>query len=361
MTPPPDLPSEKVSLPLPHYFDSKGLASFLALQCRELPPSRVFLLNEVMVTPEGYLFRGWRREPSCLPNHMQKHRLYGLKSQCRGWCSFFKGRLQRVLKRKDLRSTDSSAVGFWITDLWSESYYHWMTDALQRLMWLKPFWNEFPLFLPKEYQNLEYVTASLNVLGVNNVVFVSEPTHLPALWSSDLTAPSGLFRGGCIRSLRSALSPLRKAHGPRGSNRVYISRSRAQRRQVENEDDLLTLLSRWRFTVVHLEGLPWREQAMLLKDCELLLGNHGAGLSNMLFLPEDSVLWELGLERPDGSECSEVQLCFYSMASSLGLEYHHVAVQQSDRSISKHRSNVVVNLELLEQKLRHDLGEPEGA
>jgi hypothetical protein len=45
----------------------------------------------------------------------------------------------------------------------------------------------------------------------------------------------------------------------------------------------------------------------------------------------------------------------------LGLEYHHIATQRSQLKCSKHRSNVVVNLELLEEKLRHDLGDPEGA
>jgi capsular polysaccharide biosynthesis protein len=296
-----------------------------------------------------------------MPSHMQQHLFYGLRSQCRGWCSFIKGSLQRRLKKRDPRSTDSSVVGFWITDLWSDSYYHWMTDALQRLMWFKPFWNECPLYLPKVYQNLEVVTASLDVLGVKNVIYVNELIHLPSLWSSDLTAPSGVFREGCLRSLRSALSTQPRWHASRGPDRVYISRSRAHRRQLEHEDDLLKLLSRWRFTVVHLEDLPWREQAVLLKDCKLLMGNHGAGLSNMLFLPEDGVVWELGLERPKVVERGEVQLCFYSMASSLGLEYHHIATQRSQLKCSKHRSNVVVNLELLEEKLRHDLGDPEGA
>ncbi len=67
--------------------------------------------------------------------------------------------------------------------------------------------------------------------------------------------------------------------------RIYISRSRAPRRRILNEDDLLPILEAHGYTVVHFEDHGIAGAAALLADAEHIIGLHGAGFANIVFAP----------------------------------------------------------------------------
>lgn len=78
-----------------------------------------------------------------------------------------------------------------------------------------------------------------------------------------------------------------------GARRLYVTRADAGTRVVVNEDALLALLSRYDVQTISLTGLSVTQQAAALANCEFLISPHGAGLTNMMFMPPGGVVVEL--------------------------------------------------------------------
>jgi hypothetical protein len=75
--------------------------------------------------------------------------------------------------------------------------------------------------------------------------------------------------------------------------RIYISRSRASLRKMENEAAVEALMERFGFRVVHMENYSFAEQVEIAASASCIAGPHGAGLSNMIFMNEGSHVLEL--------------------------------------------------------------------
>ena len=127
-------------------------------------------------------------------------------------------------------------------------------------------------------------------------------------------APSGFLRPWAVRWFRERLGVEGK---PRGSRRLWISRGRARFRRLQNEEEILALLSREGFEKVELERLSFREQVDLLSQAGAVAGPHGAGMTDLLFAPRGIRVLEFF---PPGF----VNPVFYSMANSVDQEYYYL-------------------------------------
>ena len=74
--------------------------------------------------------------------------------------------------------------------------------------------------------------------------------------------------------------------------RIYISRSNASR-ALSSEAQLEDLLAADGFAIIHPETLSWSEQIFLFQNARVVVGPHGAGLSNLVFSPPGAVLVEI--------------------------------------------------------------------
>src|SRR5690606_41980726 len=73
------------------------------------------------------------------------------------------------------------------------------------------------------------------------------------------------------------------------TRKIYISRSRATKRRVKNEAELMPVLERWGFEVVFTEFLTYREQVALFFESRVITGAYGAGLTNAFFAQNATV------------------------------------------------------------------------
>ncbi len=66
---------------------------------------------------------------------------------------------------------------------------------------------------------------------------------------------------------------------------LFLTRRTGVRNQriPSNQDALEALLVRMGFTALDPAELSWEEQVLALRDCELLVGVHGAGMTNLIF------------------------------------------------------------------------------
>src|SRR6185369_5172319 len=128
------------------------------------------------------------------------------------------------------------------------------------------------------------------------------------------TAPSGHFKDEAIRGVRDVLL---SAYGDAGSEekRLYITRSRAGRRRIVNEDEVSSVLRKFGFATICAEDFSFAEQVAICSRARYIVSNHGAGLTNVLFMKDGGSVLELRHE----SDC--VNNCYFTICSALALNY----------------------------------------
>jgi capsular polysaccharide biosynthesis protein len=131
----------------------------------------------------------------------------------------------------------------------------------------------------------------------------------------------------------------------KGRERVYISRTHAPSRKVENEDSLLPLLGKYGFTVVHSENLSVREQIAAFANAEMVVGPHGAGLANCVLCPPHASVLEIYPQYYYDSS-------YRTLLSSLNRRYFYMVGETSDTSMSPQQENVYVDPEKFEAALK---------
>ncbi len=227
---------------------------------------------------------------------------------------------QQALKRLSyyLRPFQRTAEAIWITDEWSAEYFHWMTDALTRLMAARLQGFNYPVVLPAHFRERPYITASLEMLGYS-VIYLERKRPLKAgtLIIPDHTAPTGNYHPRLLGELRALFQPA----AVQPYRKVYISRQRASRRRVLNEDALLPVLQQAGFEIHCFEDYSLQEQRAIMQETKVLAGLHGAGLTNMLFIPAGGQVLEI---RNVGDMHNN---CFFSMADALGHSYYYVLAE----------------------------------
>lgn len=237
-----------------------------------------------------------------------------------------------------------------ISDNWSSGYFHWLLDCLPRLILLEGLGINLPLALPSYLKGKTFVTQSLTLLDKTNYEFLKKekwyffkslcfPAHL---------APTGNYNDEIINKLRSRLTGNCKEVP---TLKIYVSRSKASRRKIVNEQKIFPCLSSMGFRTVFCEDLTFEEQVQLFSKVKYLISNHGAGLSNILFMaPETSVL-ELRKRNDNHNNC------YFSLASSLNLKYFYLECAPVNSTEETHIADIIVNTYEFSQQVKRMINE----
>jgi capsular polysaccharide biosynthesis protein len=122
--------------------------------------------------------------------------------------------------------------------------------------------------------------------------------------------------------------------------RIYISRQDATRgRKIVNYNDFTSVLERHGIQPYILENYSFSKQLDIFKDAEIIMGPHGAGLLNMIFSPDPTVieLFPKTVVRP----------YFYFLSSMFGFEYEAIVAnnQGSDLIVDTEKlDNLICNV-----------------
>ncbi len=85
------------------------------------------------------------------------------------------------------------------------------------------------------------------------------------------------------------------------SKKVFISRTDAPKRKIINEDEVFERFKSYGFVRYELSKLSVAEQILLMHNAEAVVGEHGAGLTNILFCNPDTLVIELFQKLIDNS------------------------------------------------------------
>jgi len=122
---------------------------------------------------------------------------------------------------------------------------------------------------------------------------------------------------------------------PIEGNNVYVSRSGAVERRVLNENEVMNVLSEYGFERYCLENQSLSENVQLFSQADLVVGPHGAGLTDIIFA-NDCTLLELFGEK--------VKQPYELLAETLGVNYEPMYCQADS-------ADVVVDTEQLELRV----------
>jgi hypothetical protein len=306
---------------------------------RTLPAARLLELRDVWASSDGYLFKGRKILPEsfAFPSLQERWKKRSL-------LKFF---ANNYLLRKRRRLQRDAA---WIVDDWSGGYFHWIADALTRLYVIRERLPELTLLLPHQYQSLDFVLPSLEAFGARDIEFIGADETLicQRLFVPTHTAPSGHYDEeiiGGVRALLLARHGDAGSGGRAGDERIYISRGSAGKRKIANEEVALSVLGEFGFEAVRAEDYSFAEQVRLASRARYLVSNHGAGLTNMLFLRTGGSVLELR-HRED-----RVNNCYFTLANALGLSYYYQTCEARDPRQDPHVADLLVNEATLRKHL----------
>jgi capsular polysaccharide biosynthesis protein len=304
----------------------------------ETPQANVLEIENVWVNSSGVLFKRGRILPESfvVPENLKQWKKR----------SIVKFLATNYLLKKRRRFKQDAA---WITDDWSNGYYHWFADALPRLFMLRDRIADLVLLLPSQYEKLRFVRPSLSPFGVKRVEFIDEGYALlcQKLIVPRHTAHTGNHDQEIIRGVRELLvSSYAGERGLHESDRVYISRGKAPIRRIKNEEEVIDVLREFDFQIAYFEDYSLEQQVGIVSRARYLVSNHGAGLTNMLFMAAGNNVLELR-NRTDA-----INNCYFNLASALNLNYFYQTCEAENTDEDPHSANLLVDTQALKENLR---------
>ncbi len=230
-------------------------------------------------------------------------------------------------------------------DGWSENYYHWMCEVMPRLYMMSQEFAAGKVLLPKHLQSRSFITESLGVLNLPIVWIEPNVSYRFAQLVTVKTDPpygnpSPVLVAGLSKQLLSSLH----IQTPTGRNRkIFISRAKADRRNIVNESDITALLTKHGYEIVYNEDLSFTEQVKLFADTESLISLHGAGLANIMFMPNGSKVLEIR-----DTNWKTNPLCYWWLANILKVKWsYHIGemVPSANHNDNPNFNNININYE----------------
>ena len=221
---------------------------------------------------------------------------------------------------------------------WS-NYYHWILEHLSKLRAIEYYrkkTNLQPTFIiPSDPPS--YIQETLELLDVKPSDCFEWKS--PAIDVRTLVLPS--YPEANPENLHWLRTKLRdstqKNKSEKTPKRIYISRKKAPKRRIENEKQLLNLLSDFGFERVYAEDLSVQNQIKLFSNANKIIGPHGAGLTNMIW-GDEMTIFEIHNDY--------VRDHYYVLANNLGHEY--IPIQGDSTQANQVNSNIIVDIEQLE-------------
>ncbi|GGY06649.1 hypothetical protein GCM10007160_37770 [Litchfieldella qijiaojingensis] len=250
---------------------------------------------------------------------------------------------------------------------WSSGYYHWLIEAMPRLLALKDEWGRYPIVIPPKVPNTwfkkwltdiscgRYVELKSGITFFKEVIYQDNPGKMSQHSTPDLKVVSDYFSSLALRQIKHAGN----------FQKIYISRKNAGHRKISNEDEVEIFLKRVGFEFFQLENMNFLEQVLVFFNAKCVVSIHGAGLSNILFMRPGAKVIEL-IQQPDpkltwGSRRGTYLLnpCFKSLAESRSLDYKYILCEYDEDStplgvLNKHgalHGNIKVSVNSLKRTL----------
>jgi capsular polysaccharide biosynthesis protein len=185
-----------------------------------------------------------------------------------------------------LSGTYISLLSYWSH---SHNFAHWLMDCLPKLALIESLDSSvkknLKFIIPDN--SPPYIVDSLKLLGIpeNQTIQIQEESIIVenlilCRAAENPGRPKKIHFLAIRNKLLSSVVNEKNVRLP--TKRIYISRSQSSRRIV-NEEEILQILTKYNFEVIHCEKMSLAEQIRTFSEAEIVLGPHGAGMYNQIF------------------------------------------------------------------------------
>jgi hypothetical protein len=233
----------------------------------------------------------------------------------------------------------------WILDIWYRNYFHWNVLHLPKLAALEKIGWKGPVIGPTKHlaDMHRYLMDSAHMFGFDQSRFLPPPSdHFEvdkfAYVSIDMMD---------YRLLSDVRTRIWGNTQPVHVRRLYIRRPDGARRQLHNQPEVETVLYDFDFEFVEPDKLDFAEQVDIFSEASVIIGLHGAGLSNMMYAKPVSDL--INFPNPH----------YYALASELGHSYAHLECRAvPDETRAPNYRDLKVDTENMRRQLDAYLARP---
>ncbi len=261
---------------------------------------------------------------------------------------FYKYALYKYFFSKNIKLKEKNIL--LIHNHWSSGYHHWLTEALLKLSLIDT--RNFTLVIPED--SGKFIYDSIALYNFKEVIKLPKNISLKASEVTLIANPnSGNFNPSLIATLKHQLIEKckTKVSGAESYDYIYISRKNEQIRKVENEDEVIQLLTSYGFKVIDVMGLSFYQQVMLFSTCKVFVSIHGAALTNAMFMPAGGKVLELYRSLAEGG--TWMNTCYYNLVTASGLGYYYQFCKHSAQAnANTDKVNIIVDIPMLEKNLQ---------
>ena len=219
----------------------------------------------------------------------------------------------------------------------SDNKFHWLTEYLPRILYFYENKSITSYHFLLSSHGYEFQRNLLNLFGVKNdkiiiwnklTVRVNE-VIIPSL-RFDYHKSYKIFSQKTLSSFKKIISEKYKYLPKTKYKKIYIKRQN-NKRPIANEDDLILQLKKNKFAIIILENLSESKIVNYFRDAEIVIGMHGAGLTNIIFSENIKIIEFL----PNYIN-EEALLVFYQLSMIMGFEHHVLTSNFIDSSNKMH-------------------------
>ncbi len=243
-----------------------------------------------------------------------------------------------------------------LTNPWSNNFWHWTVDTLTQLEGVE-YYQQQTGIKPKlivESNLRSWQRDSLKLLGYNeDDLIIWQDFRLtvnklivPSFRRSYEEIHGEISVTACQWLKEKMLSNIAKSKSDYTSfsPKVFISRSKALGRRIANENEVIEALKPLGFATYILEEMSYFEQVKLFAQAQVIVAPHGAGLTNLIFADNPTILELFG---------AYVGREFANLARGMGFKYGCLGCPSPRSEMRQKDGDMVVNvaelIELLER------------
>lgn len=250
--------------------------------------------------------------------------------------------LFKAVIRLQVSRNEKLEVGILGLQDWGNNYFHWMTETLPRIVAMQHQHPSMPVIIPSNYLAYPFIVESLELFKfVVKIIDVRQSLKIDRLFAISIPHV-GRFNEGLMHFFRDKmLSGTYSCAQP--FRCIYITRGKAKRRRISNEDAVFDSLEQKGFEKLELEDLKLIDQVKVFQEARIVVASHGAGLTNIMFMQKGQIVIELKSE-------NNRYWCYFSMARVFGLKYYYSLNQGSscnhrdaDITVDVPRLQILVN------------------
>lgn len=215
-----------------------------------------------------------------------------------------------------------------IFDDWSNNIYHFTVDFLSKLEYLRSivdFGTEYTLILPNTHFSKNTGVYLLKYLQFDLKIKFVERESLNFVMGNLVTTSQITSNGTSNRKIVASL--FRKIQKPlqlENCKNIYYFRT-GDKRKIVNNDEVIMFFRSKGFICLDFNNTTIEQVHFLLSNSKCIVGLHGAGLTNMIFLPKGAKVLEFKT-----NNSTPKNHCYWHLAENLGMAYSVFLVDSID-------------------------------